>query len=172
MSDLNDLIDNLVDCAWNDGAEGLRRQSERTVQAIAVMRAALATPDPVRPGYTIGYRLWTRKDEFYAALAAPRPEPVRHPGYVIGSHWLETAYGRVCAGEAEADVLRDCGWERVTDAEALRRDAERYERVRKWICEILRVSDEVEFDAAMDASTAPAAAAVDASTAPATGDKT
>ncbi len=58
-------------------------------------------------------------------LAAPRPEPVRHPGYVIGSHWLETAYSRICAGEAEADVLRDCGWERVTDAEALRRDAER-----------------------------------------------
>jgi hypothetical protein len=56
-------------------------------------------------------------------LAAP--EPVRHPGYVIGSHWLETAYERICAGEAEADVLRDCGWERVTDAEALRLDAER-----------------------------------------------
>ena len=52
--------------------------------------------------------------------------------------------------------------------EALRRDAERYERVRKWICEILRVSDEVEFDAAMDASTAPAAAAVDALKEPAT----
>lgn len=31
----------------------------------------------------------------------------RHPGYVIGSHWLETAYNRICAGEAEADVLRD-----------------------------------------------------------------
>ena len=59
-------------------------------------------------------------------LAAPRPEPVRHPGYVIGSHWLETAYSRICAGEAEADVLRDCGWERVDDAEALRRGAERY----------------------------------------------
>ena len=44
-------------------------------------------------------------------------------------HWLETAYSRICAGEAEADVLRDCGWERVTDAEALRRDAERY----RWL---------------------------------------
>ena len=51
------------------------------------------------------------------ALAAP---PVTHPGYVIGSHWLETAYSRICAGEAEADVLRDCGWERVD--EALRRE--------------------------------------------------
>ena len=58
------------------------------------------------------------------ALAAEQP---KHPGYVIGSHWLETAYSRVCAGEAEADVLRDCGWERVD--EALRRDAERY----RWL---------------------------------------
>ena len=37
-------------------------------------------------------------------LAAPEQT---HPGYVIGSHWLETAYSRICAGEAEADVLRD-----------------------------------------------------------------
>jgi hypothetical protein len=35
-------------------------------------------------------------------LAAPEPT---HPGYVIGSHWLETAYSRIAAGEAEADVL-------------------------------------------------------------------
>ena len=64
----------------------------------------------------------------YAAppAAAPEPEPVRHPGHIIGNHWLETAYERICAGEAEADVLRDCGWERVDDAEALRRGAERY----------------------------------------------
>ena len=67
--------------------------------------------------------------------AAP---PATHPGYVIGSHWLETAYSRVCAGEAEADVLRDIGLVRITDGtvetadidaivdhqKALRRDAE------------------------------------------------
>lgn len=41
------------------------------------------------------------------ALAEQKPEPRRHPGYVIGSHWLETAYSRICAGDAEADVLRD-----------------------------------------------------------------
>ena len=58
-------------------------------------------------------------------LAAPKQE---HPGYVIGSHWLETAYSRICAGEAEADVLRDMGWERVD--EALRRDAERWRKAR------------------------------------------
>ena len=43
-----------------------------------------------------------------ARLAAPEPEK-RHPGYVIGNHWLETAYSRICAGEAEANVLRDYG---------------------------------------------------------------
>jgi hypothetical protein len=35
-----------------------------------------------------------------------------HPGYVIGSHWLETAYSRVCAGESEAEVLADYGYRR------------------------------------------------------------
>lgn len=50
-----------------------------------------------------------------AALAA---EPQKHPGYVIGSHWLETAYSRICAGEAEADVLRDIGLVRIADGMA------------------------------------------------------
>ena len=77
-----------------------------------------------------------------AALAAPRPEPEpvalahcpytpppsAHFGYVLGDHWLETAYSRVLDGEAEAEVLKDCGWERVTDAEALRRDAESWRK--------------------------------------------
>jgi hypothetical protein len=39
----------------------------------------------------------------------------RHPGYVIGNHWLESAYERICAGEAEDDVLRDYDVVRVTD---------------------------------------------------------
>jgi hypothetical protein len=44
----------------------------------------------------------------HAAPPTAAPEPT-HPGYIIGSHWLETAYSRICAGEAEADVLRDYG---------------------------------------------------------------
>ena len=39
----------------------------------------------------------------------------RHPGYVIGNHWLESAYKRICAGEAEDDVLRDYDVVRVTN---------------------------------------------------------
>ena len=111
----------------------------------------------------------------YTALAAEQPKQ-EHPGYVIGSHWLETAYSRICAGEAEADVLRDCGWERVD--QALRRDAERYRwlRERAWFQFEFegRYGDSGEtvqeldaaIDAAMEASTAPASAAADASTAP------
>ena len=39
----------------------------------------------------------------------------RHPGYVIGNHWLESAYERICAGEAEAEVLADYGVTRTAD---------------------------------------------------------
>ena len=121
-------------------------------------------------------------DALRVALSAPKQE---HPGYVIGSHWLETAYSRVCAGEAEADVLRDCGWERVDDIKALRRDAERYRwgvENARWVrheheayvaipvavdadlsCTPMRTA---AIDAAMEASTAPASAAADSSTAP------
>ena len=57
-----------------------------------------------------------------------------HPGYVIGSHWLETAYSRVCAGESEAEVLRDYGYrlcavgQRATQFCGLLEDAVKAER--------------------------------------------
>jgi hypothetical protein len=45
--------------------------------------------------------------------APAKSEPV-HPGYIIGSHWLETAYSRIAAGESEAKVLTEVlgarGW--------------------------------------------------------------
>lgn len=45
------------------------------------------------------------------------------------SHWLETAYSRICAGEAEANVLRDYGLIReeafTTGVEHLRQENER-----------------------------------------------
>jgi hypothetical protein len=45
----------------------------------------------------------------------------RHPGYVLGNHWLQTAYERICAGEAEADVLADYGVTRTDQpSDALR----------------------------------------------------
>lgn len=33
-----------------------------------------------------------------------------HPGYVIGQHWLSSAYERICAGESELDVMQDYGY--------------------------------------------------------------
>ena len=40
-------------------------------------------------------------------------EPKRHPGYIIGDHWLQAAYTRVCTGETEDEVMTDYGWQRV-----------------------------------------------------------
>lgn len=123
---------------WSWGGEPMGTLERK---AITALRAALAAEQP-KPDPLAYFDL--QKQVFYWArptmidvpktialeplplYAAP---PATHPGYVIGSHWLETAYSRVCAGEAEADVLRDCGWERVDDIEALRRDAESWRRL-------------------------------------------
>ena len=41
----------------------------------------------------------------------------RHPGYIIGQHWMTSAYQRVCGGEDEAEVMRDYGYQRAPDNE-------------------------------------------------------
>ena len=136
--------------------EAFRKSGERiTLEAITALEKALAAPQPEPVA-------WLRKDglrflggiepsdgselPLYTAPPSAAPEPT-HPGYVIGSHWLETAYSRICAGEAEADVLRDIGLVRITDGtvetadihaivdrqEALRRDAERYWWLLNWL---------------------------------------
>ena len=35
----------------------------------------------------------------------------------MSEHWLETAHGRIVAGDDELDVLADYGWVQITDAE-------------------------------------------------------
>ncbi len=62
---------------------------------------------------------------------APEPDAKRepvHPGYVIGSHWLETAHSRIAAGEAEAEVLAEVlgarGWAKREPATNKEIDAE------------------------------------------------
>ncbi|MGI9143634.1 MAG: hypothetical protein ACR2IJ_10650 [Fluviibacter sp.] len=37
----------------------------------------------------------------------------RHPGYIIGNHWLEAAYERICTGEEVNAVLAEYGWVRM-----------------------------------------------------------
>jgi hypothetical protein len=46
------------------------------------------------------------------AIRARREEPKRHPGYIMGEHWLQAAYTRICTGETEAEVMSDYGWRR------------------------------------------------------------
>lgn len=121
---------------WSWGGEPMGTKER---EAITALRTALAAEQPKptdKDSLTVQSRLDAEsfreeRDEARAllngvlqdieALRRDAEQP-KHPGYVIGSHWLETAYSRICAGEAEADVLRDCGWERVDDAEALRRE--------------------------------------------------
>ena len=50
--------------------------------------------------------------ELARAIRARGEEPKRHPGYIIGDHWLQAAYTRVCTGETEAEVMADYGWQR------------------------------------------------------------
>jgi hypothetical protein len=69
---------------------------------------------------------------FAPPAAAPEPEK-RHPGYIIGNHWLETAYERLCAGEAEDAILEDYELVREPRLRDLRRDAERYRWLRDWL---------------------------------------
>lgn len=45
-------------------------------------------------------------------IRARGEEPKRHPGYIVGDHWLQAAYTRVCTGETEAEVMADYGWQR------------------------------------------------------------
>ena len=45
-------------------------------------------------------------------IRARGEEPKRHPGYIMGDHWLQAAYTRICTGETEAEVMADYGWQR------------------------------------------------------------
>jgi hypothetical protein len=50
----------------------------------------------------------TQFERFAALVIAAQ----RHPGYIMGEHWLQAAYTRICTGETEAEVMADYGWQR------------------------------------------------------------
>jgi hypothetical protein len=145
-------------------ARALLYDGRKQDKAATALRAALAAPRPEPSGYAYRYADnvlrfndggwlsgWPPVEAvpYWFAPPALAAEQPKHPGYVIGSHWLETAYSRICAGEAEADVLRDCGWERVD--EALRRDAERWKHHRSELAASLGMPREL-VDAIIDAA--------------------
>jgi hypothetical protein len=51
-------------------------------------------------------------DHYANAIRARGEEPKRHPGYIVGDHWLQAAYTRICTGETEDEVMTDYGWQR------------------------------------------------------------
>ena len=189
--------------AYNDGVKQLKYRSSQTVEAEEALRTALAAPkqepvawlsrdearlalwkainsrefgnptdDKLILDHLRQQGLWIGKVTS-PALAAEK----RHPDYVIGNHWFETAYERLCAGEAEDAILEDYELVREPRLRDLRRDAERYRWLRDKappdIGDMASVRDshdpseiDAAIDAAMEASTAPASAAADSSTAP------
>ena len=123
MSDLTDLRDLTAQFlaeierrdAINKRLRGLLREMAARVQVVHT------------PSRALDFVQWVRR-ETEAALAGASVQPSaiadecpacgrstkRHPGYVIGNHWLESAYERICAGEAEDDVLADYDVQRVS----------------------------------------------------------
>ena len=76
--------------------------------AAAYVPVRIVTPDDAEIAQAAKFEKAYQNNRAAPPAAAPRPEP-EHPGYVIGNGWLEKAYERIRAGEAEADVLRDYG---------------------------------------------------------------
>jgi hypothetical protein len=93
-----------------------------------------AEAEQIRQALASGKRLYAA----LAALDAALAEPV-HPGYIIGSHWLETAYSRIAAGEAEADVLAEVLGERGW----VKPDAKREPATEKQVAEVFKLSGAV-----------------------------
>ena len=135
---MSDLVKRLRhDAEWSHRVTGTAvRADDRTLAAdeIERLRGLLQRHYELRgkpareewvdggPTYRLAMQLWR---DTAAALAGAAVQPdecpacgrstKRHPGYVLGNHWLESAYERICAGEAEDDVLRDYDVVRVTD---------------------------------------------------------
>jgi hypothetical protein len=103
--------------------------------------AALAEPDAIcsaKDNEAALERVANRVKPGQVKGLLPEPDATRepvHPGYVIGSHWLETAYSRIAAGEAEADVLAEVLGERGW--------AKREPATEKQVAEVFKLSGAV-----------------------------
>jgi hypothetical protein len=103
--------------------------------------AALAEPDAIcsaKDNEAALERVANRVKPGQVKGLLPEPDATRepvHPGYIIGSHWLETAYSRIAAGEAEADVLAEVLGERGW--------AKREPATEKQVAEVFKLSGAV-----------------------------
>jgi hypothetical protein len=107
------------------------------IAAITALRAHLAAPRPEpekeRAEVAAPARSGVAQTEEIDSFTPEAYHEKRHPGYIIGNHRLETAYVRLCAGESEDAILEDYELAREPRLRDLRRDAERYRRLLKWL---------------------------------------
>jgi hypothetical protein len=112
-----------------ENSKGFNKGGTEMTDTITLRRAAEQARSAIRGFYNKYSDEAVHEDagRAIAALNAALAEPV-HPGYIIGSHWLETAYSRIAAGEAEADVLAEVlgarGWAKRKPATKKEIDAE------------------------------------------------
>jgi hypothetical protein len=81
-------------------AEVERLRAEKAAQREHLERMQSETSDRIRNQRTEIERLQKQAIEC----------GTHHPGYVIGIHWLAAAYGRICAGDPESEVMADYGY--------------------------------------------------------------
>ena len=110
----NDIIREL---GWERGwvtESDLLDRIERIVRlAEAAEREACARVcDKRAADYQMGFEEKYEAQACAYDIRARSEEPKRHPGYIVGDHWLQAAYTRICTGETEDEVMTDYGWQR------------------------------------------------------------
>ena len=124
-----------------DRIDGVYHASSEDIALRDALDAALAEPDAicsVKDNEAALERVANRVKPGQVKGLLPEPDATRepvHPGYIIGSHWLETAYSRIAAGEAEADVLAEVLGERGW--------AKREPATEKQVAEVFKLSGAV-----------------------------
>ena len=99
------LRDGWRKCAVGQGTTQFCAMTEEAVKA---EREACAKVCDSIDTYGDRCEYWTEKA---AKLIRSRGEqPKRHPGYIMGDHWLQAAYTRICTGEDVRDVMAEYGW--------------------------------------------------------------
>jgi hypothetical protein len=101
----DDIIRMAREAGWKSSAQDIYPPLERFAALVAAAeREACAR--------LLDDNWFRTQSECAAAIQARGEEPMRHPGYIVGDHWLQAAYTRVCTGETEDEVMTDYGWQR------------------------------------------------------------